>query len=65
MIKELGPILTTWQTNKQVCGTEGCGFSILNSDIRKKYYASHEWHPFPHHKYRIFSHKRESKYSAN
>jgi hypothetical protein len=41
MIKELGPILTTWQTDKQVCGIEGCGFSILYSDIRKKYYASH------------------------
>jgi hypothetical protein len=47
MIMELGPVLTTWQTNKQVCGTEGCGFSILYSGIRKKYYASHEWHPFP------------------
>ena len=43
MMRELGPILNTWQTNEK----KSCAFSILYSDIGKKYYAGHGWHPFP------------------
>ena len=43
MMRELGPILNTWQTDEK----KSCAFSILYSDIGKKYYAGHGWHPFP------------------
>ena len=47
MLKELGPALNTWQTDKKIEGREDCLFSILYSDIGKKYYAKHGWLPFP------------------
>jgi GNAT superfamily N-acetyltransferase len=47
MLRELGPTLKDWQTNKGVEGREECAFSILYSDIGKKYYAKHGWLPFP------------------
>jgi GNAT superfamily N-acetyltransferase len=43
MLQEVGEKLKTWQTGE---GRE-CLFSILYSDIGKKYYASHGWAPFP------------------
>lgn len=43
MLRELGPILANWQTSEK----RSCAFSILYSDIGKKYYASHGWVPFP------------------
>jgi hypothetical protein len=47
MLNELGPVLNKWQTEKNVAGREECTFSILYSDIGKKYYAKHGWLPFP------------------
>lgn len=47
MLKELGPTLNKWQTDTKVPGSEECTFSILYSDIGKKYYAKHGWLPFP------------------
>lgn len=47
MLNELGPALNNWQTDKKVAGREECAFSILYSDIGKKYYAKHGWLPFP------------------
>jgi hypothetical protein len=46
MLKELGVMLKQWQTDKSQ-GEKHCPFSILYSDIGKKYYASHGWHVFP------------------
>jgi len=43
MMQELGKILQTWQTTQ----TRPCLFSVLWSDIGKKFYAGHGWHPFP------------------
>jgi hypothetical protein len=40
MIKDLGEILRTWQTDTSL-------FSILFSDIGKKFYAQHGWKAFP------------------
>ena len=47
MLRELGPILNKWQTDRKIHGREECVFSILYSDIGKKYYAKHGWLPFP------------------
>lgn len=47
MLRELGPVLKGWQTDKSIKGREECAFSILYSDIGKKYYAKHGWLPFP------------------
>jgi len=44
MLKELGPILKTWQTTKEIPESP---FSFLYSDIGKKFYAGLGWHPFP------------------
>lgn len=41
MMQELGEALRTWQTE----GKE-CLFSVLFSDIGKKFYAAHGWEPF-------------------
>ncbi|KAK7511499.1 uncharacterized protein IWZ02DRAFT_440349 [Phyllosticta citriasiana] len=43
MMEELGKKLPTWQTSEK----RECLFSILYSDIGKKFYASHGWKPFP------------------
>jgi GNAT superfamily N-acetyltransferase len=43
MLRELGPVLKNWQVDKSIC----CPFSILYSDIGKKYYAKFGWVPFP------------------
>ena len=43
MLRDVGEKLKTWQTGE---GRE-CLFSILYSDIGKKYYAGHGWAPFP------------------
>jgi GNAT superfamily N-acetyltransferase len=43
MLQEVGEKLKTWQTGE---GRE-CLFSILYSDIGKKFYAGHGWAPFP------------------
>lgn len=40
----LGPILKDWQT---VTGKVDCRFSILYSDIGKKFYTNYGWLPFP------------------
>lgn len=47
MLKLLGPMLRDWQTEQGVPGRESCPFSILYSDIGKKFYAKHGWHPHP------------------
>jgi hypothetical protein len=43
MLQELGEKLKTWQSDE---GKE-CLFSILYSDIGKKFYAGYGWAPFP------------------
>ncbi|KAK8216456.1 hypothetical protein IWZ00DRAFT_259995 [Phyllosticta capitalensis] len=43
MMQELGKMLQTYQTSEK----RECLFSILYSDIGKKFYASHGWEPFP------------------
>lgn len=43
MLQDVGKKLKTWQTGE---GKE-CLFSILYSDIGKRYYAGHGWAPFP------------------
>lgn len=43
MMQELGRRLRTWQTSEKT----DCLFSILYSDIGKKFYANHGWEPFP------------------
>ncbi|KAH0565420.1 hypothetical protein GP486_001196 [Trichoglossum hirsutum] len=43
MMRELGKILKDWQVEQ---GSEKCLFTVLYSDIGKKFYASHGWHPF-------------------
>jgi hypothetical protein len=47
MLKELGPILNTWQVTEDISGSTECPFSFLYSDIGKKYYAGLGWHAFP------------------
>ncbi|KAG0652843.1 Lysine acetyltransferase [Hyphodiscus hymeniophilus] len=47
MLRELGPVLNKWQTDEKVDGRKECAFSILYSDIGKKYYAKFGWMPFP------------------
>ncbi|QDS74177.1 hypothetical protein FKW77_001902 [Venturia effusa] len=42
MMKLLGEKLRTWQTSSD----QRCAFSILYSDIGKKFYADHGWEPF-------------------
>lgn len=44
MLKELGPTLKDWQTDN---GGKECPFSILYSDIGKKFYTRYGWQPFP------------------
>lgn len=44
MLKELGPILETWQVTEK---SGRCSFSVLYSDIGKKYYTKFGWAPFP------------------
>ena len=43
MLKDLGEELKKWQTG----GDVECKFSLLYSDIGKKFYAGLGWHPFP------------------
>jgi GNAT superfamily N-acetyltransferase len=47
MLNELGPVLNKWDVDNKIPGREECLFSILYSDIGKKYYAKHGWLPFP------------------
>ncbi|KAL5330322.1 hypothetical protein ACEPPN_003849 [Leptodophora sp. 'Broadleaf-Isolate-01'] len=47
MLKELAPILKTWQVDPNIPGHESCPFSILYSDIGTKYYAKFGWATFP------------------
>ncbi|KAI9761031.1 MAG: hypothetical protein M4579_001294 [Chaenotheca gracillima] len=47
MMKELGKKLRTWQIDEKVPGRKRCLFSVLYSDIGKKFYSSNGWHPFP------------------
>ncbi len=47
LLRELGPVLKTWQTDANTPGMEKCSFSILYSDIGKKFYANIGWAPFP------------------
>ncbi|KAI9842190.1 MAG: hypothetical protein M1837_007403 [Sclerophora amabilis] len=47
MMKELGNALRTWQIEENTEGRQRCLFSVLYSDIGKKFYASYGWHPFP------------------
>jgi GNAT superfamily N-acetyltransferase len=47
MLRELGPILKTWQVDESIPGRGVCPFSILYSDIGKKYYTKFGWEPFP------------------
>lgn len=42
MMRDLGRILQTWQTDARACR-----FTVLWSDIGKGFYASHGWNPFP------------------
>ncbi|KUJ06843.1 uncharacterized protein LY89DRAFT_692196 [Mollisia scopiformis] len=50
MLRELAPILKTWQTDPNIPGRETCPFSILYSDIGTKYYSKFGWevHPSTH-----------------
>lgn len=43
LLRELGPMLKDWQVDQNA----SCPFSILYSDIGKKYYAKFGWVPFP------------------
>jgi hypothetical protein len=47
MLRELGPLLKEWQVDQNIPGMQTCPFSILYSDIGKKYYAKFGWVPFP------------------
>ncbi|PMD35768.1 hypothetical protein L207DRAFT_515531 [Hyaloscypha variabilis F] len=47
MLRELGPLLKDWQVDPKTPGMHTCPFSILYSDIGKKYYAKFGWVPFP------------------
>jgi GNAT superfamily N-acetyltransferase len=47
MLRELGPTLENWQVDQNIPGMQNCPFSILYSDIGKKYYAKFGWVPFP------------------
>jgi hypothetical protein len=47
MLRELGPALKEWQVEQSISGQHTCPFSILYSDIGKKYYAKLGWTPFP------------------
>jgi len=47
MLRELGPVLKDWQIDPSIPGKQSCPFSILYSDIGKKYYAKFGWVPFP------------------
>ncbi|KAH0541286.1 hypothetical protein FGG08_004210 [Glutinoglossum americanum] len=46
MMQELSGILRVWGTEKAIKGSKNCLFTVLYSDIGKKFYASHGWHPF-------------------
>lgn len=50
MLRELGPMLKSWQIDPTVPGRETVPFSILYSDIGPKYYAKFGWevHPSSH-----------------
>jgi hypothetical protein len=50
MLRELAPILKTWQIDPSIAGRESCPFSILYSDIGPKYYSKFGWevHPSTH-----------------
>ncbi|KAE8444717.1 hypothetical protein EG329_014277 [Mollisiaceae sp. DMI_Dod_QoI] len=50
MLRELGPLLKTWQVDEKAPGRQTCPFSILYSDIGPKYYAKFGWevHPSTH-----------------
>jgi GNAT superfamily N-acetyltransferase len=43
MLRELGPVLKSWQVDQNI----SCPFSVLYSDIGKKYYTKLGWVPFP------------------
>jgi len=47
MLRDLAPLLKTWQVDSSIPGREMCPFSILYSDIGKKYYSKFGWAPFP------------------
>lgn len=44
MLKELAPLLQDWQVDEK---SGNCSFSVLYSDIGKKYYNKFGWAPFP------------------
>lgn len=44
MLRELGPVLKSWQVTEK---SGPCDFSVLYSDIGKKYYTKLGWVPFP------------------
>ncbi|KAE9371603.1 hypothetical protein N431DRAFT_426250 [Stipitochalara longipes BDJ] len=47
MLRDLGPVLKNWQVDQSKPAGQTCPFSILYSDIGKKYYAKFGWAPFP------------------
>jgi GNAT superfamily N-acetyltransferase len=47
MLRELGALLKDWQVDPKTPGMQACPFSILYSDIGKKYYTKFGWVPFP------------------
>lgn len=47
MMKEMGEILKTWQVDSKIPGQQTCPFSILYSDIGKKYYSKFGWASYP------------------
>jgi GNAT superfamily N-acetyltransferase len=47
MLRDLGPTLKEWQVDQSTPGQQTCPFSILYSDIGKKYYTKFGWTPFP------------------
>jgi hypothetical protein len=53
MLKELGPVLKDWQTKET---HKECPFSILYSDIGKKFYTGYGWQPFPSTHSTLFPH---------
>ncbi|CZS96298.1 uncharacterized protein RAG0_05680 [Rhynchosporium agropyri] len=47
MLKELAPVLKTWQVDPNTPERQSCPFSILYSDIGTKYYAKFGWDTYP------------------
>ncbi|KAL2070225.1 hypothetical protein VTL71DRAFT_13251 [Oculimacula yallundae] len=47
LLKDLAPVLKTWQIDPNTPGHQSCPFSILYSDIGTKYYAKFGWATYP------------------